>query len=99
MITIPVLGLAEKDYFRDGSPHEKHFPHYLIQTGLVALARGGPGHSCTPACFHFQTGSVWPKPDSQPFLYQIRSGSTQYDLGHLWKNTTKSEGGKLAAVF
>ena len=34
---------------------------------------------------------------SQPEPNQIRPGFAQYDLGHLWKNTTESQSGKLVA--
>ena len=33
----------------------------------------------------FRTGSVWPKPDSQPELNQIRAGFAQYDPRRLWR--------------
>ena len=33
-----------------------------IRIGLEALARNGSDDSCTPTCF--QTGSIWPKPDT-----------------------------------
>ena len=35
---------------------------HLVQIGWEAEARSGPDDSCTLACF--QTGSVWPKPDT-----------------------------------
>ena len=34
---------------------------------------------------------------SQPEPNHIQAGCAQYGLGHLWKNTTKSESGKLVA--
>ena len=37
-----------------------------------AVARSRPSDSCTPACF--RTGSVWPKPDSQPEPNWIQGG-------------------------
>ena len=66
-----------------------------IRMGLEALplARSRLDDTCTPDCFW--TGSVWPKPDSQPEPNQIQPGFAQYDLGHLWKNTTEPESGKL----
>ena len=66
-----------------------------IWISLEVLARSRPDDSCTPACF--QTGSVWPKLDSQPEPDWIQAGFAQYDPGCLWKNATKSESGKLVA--
>ena len=66
---------------------------HLIRISLKVLARSGLDDSSTPACF--RTGSLQPKPDSQPEPNQIRSGVAQYDLGRLWKNATESESGKL----
>ena len=45
----------------------------------------------------FRTGSVWPKPDSQPELNRIRAGFAQYDSRRLWLIATGSESGKLVA--
>ena len=67
---------------------------HLIRIGSEALARSRPVNPCTfPS---YQTGSVWPKPDSQPEPNLTWAGFIHYDPGHLWKNATKSESGKLA---
>ena len=68
-----------------------------IQIGLEALARNGSDDSSTPTCF--QTGSIWPKPDSQPERNWIQASFAQYELGtSVEKNATKSQSGKLTLV-
>ena len=67
-----------------------------IQISSEAMARSVP-HDYAQ-WLTSRAGSVWPKPDSQPEPNQTRAGFVQYDLGHLWKNTTKSESGKLVVV-
>ena len=77
-----------------GSPADTLDP-ICIRSGLAGKhwPETGSDDCCRPACF--RTRSLWPKPDlvSQN---QIRSGGfSQYDPGHLWKNATEMESGKL----
>ena len=67
---------------------------HLIRIGSEALARSRLVDPCTLPCF--QTGSIWPKSDSQPDPNLTWAAFIQYDPGHLWKNATESESRKLA---
>ena len=81
-------------------PHKvQHRPSEPAGSDLhpVWIAREGFNESCTLACF--STRSIWPNKTSHslPEQNQIWAGISQYDLGHLWKNATESENGKLVA--
>ena len=62
--------------------------------GWEALAKSGPDESCTFGLLtdRIRLAKTW---HSQPELNRTRAGFAQYYPGHLWKNGTESESGKL----
>ena len=92
--TVRLYSHQPSQHARSPSQHARSNSH-LIRTGSEALARSGSDDSCTLALLpdRICLAKTW---HVQPELNPVWAGFAQYDPGHLWKNATESESGKLA---